>query len=128
MGNTRVRKRRLAFLMCAVMFVCSVCILPKNTKKANAIEKYTSPVTEYAAEEDSTIWKVLWVIPLVTTAENGAQKGSEVSDLQLHNLQNYIIPNFEDYIYEYSMHYMKIDSTVITVPSVEADSTEVMDI
>ncbi|MDE7423072.1 MAG: hypothetical protein K2N51_05185 [Lachnospiraceae bacterium] len=124
MGNTRVRKRRVAFLMCAVMFVCSICIMPKNTKKVNAAEKFTSPVTEYATEENSTTWKVLWVIPLVTTAENGAQKGSKVSDLQLHNLQNYIIPNFEDYIYEYSMHYMKIDSTVITVPSVEADSNE----
>lgn len=104
------------------MLVCSIYIVPKDTKKAYAAEKYTSPITEYAKDADTTTWKVLWVVPLVTTAESGAQEGSKVSDLQLNNLENYIVPNFEDYIYEYSMHYMKIDSTIITVPKVEASN------
>ena len=74
-----------------------------------------------AENSEITEWKFLWVVVReVEAAKNNKIYTSSTSTNQSSVLKNSIIPNFEDYIYEYSNNLMKVSSTFTEVSKISS--------
>lgn len=74
-----------------------------------------------AENSETTEWKFLWVVVReVEAAKNNKIYTSSTSVNQSSVLKNSIIPNFEDYIYEYSNNLMKVSSTFTEVSKISS--------
>lgn len=74
-----------------------------------------------AENSETTEWKFLWVVVReVEAAKNNKIYTSSTSTNQSSVLKNSIIPNFEDYIYEYSNNLMKVSSTFTEVSKISS--------
>lgn len=78
-------------------------------------------VVSGAENSETTEWKFLWVVVReVEAAKNNKIYASSTSTNQSSVLKNSIIPNFEDYIYEYSNNLMKVSSTFTEVSKISS--------
>lgn len=117
-------KRILSLVLCTVL-ILSCLTVPKVATAAGT--NYVTPITTYADPSDTTTWNVLWVIvetSKATSKDGKSLEGTPISSENIDKLKNIVIKNFEDYIYEYSQHYMKISSTVLTFDSMEASQND----
>lgn len=119
-------KRMLSWVMALVM-VCSimtgVTINSPAVVAEAAVSRYTTPITEKASEEEATTWKFLFVVPLtaVYKDETTDLQGDTLSAEDIELFKTYIVPNFEAAIESYSLGYMKVESTIVTIDTLVAD-------
>ncbi len=77
---------------------------------------FAESIDTVADSSETTTWKFLWVIAKdIKATAGGKSYTAQTSDNQSGVLKNYIIPNFEDYIYDYTNHYMKVESTFVDI-------------
>lgn len=121
--NKKIISSILTFLMVFSM----VMISPRNTEAAVPVPlAYSIPITAYASDDDTTTWKFLFVVPMNFHVDDRTGEALTEEDVQL--FLDYVVPNFEAAMYEYSMHYMRIESTVVTIDDMEGSVYEGSDL
>ena len=121
--NKKIISSILTFLMVFSM----VMISPRNTEAAVPVPlAYSIPITAYASDDDTTTWKFLFVVPM--NFHVGDRTGEALTEEDVQLFLDYVAPNFEAAMYEYSMHYMKIESTVVTIDDMEGSVYEGSDL
>ena len=124
------RRSVIAWLLCLAMLVSALAGINFNRpmKAEAAVSYYTTPITEYASSDDTTTWKILFVLPMHAALADNSRAGDSLSESDANDYVNYIVPNFEACVYEYSKHYMKVESTIVTIDEIEASDTGTDDV